>query len=237
MSKDNIVNLRPTDKTYTSLSYQMIADLLNSNKTPLYIRFKLYFGILQKYNRSIFCLNQYLADKFNVSLYQVKYHLKKLKDEKSIKIINEGSFRRQIVVLEYVMITDEQLTDEIKKKNEDLRQSAFGKFAVKDHVYLSDSELMEIKELIGCEYAKYINDLNNYIEKTGRKYKSHYETLKAWWYKNQKAKANKKKQEDTPQFLDNDNDYIDNDWLNSDNDTWLGTPIAEWLKDFDDNNK
>ena len=118
MDKDNnkIVNLKPNDKTYTSLSYQMVADLLNNKKTPLYIRLKLYFGILQKYNKRIFCLNQYLADKFEVSIFQVKYHLKKLKDDNSIKILNEGSFKREIILLEYVMITEEELTENIKQK-------------------------------------------------------------------------------------------------------------------------
>lgn len=233
MDKDNknIVNLKPKDKTYTSLSYQMVADLLNNKNTPLYIRFKLYFGILQKYNKKIFCLNQYLADKFGVSLYQVKYHLKKLKDDNSIKIINEGSFRREIVLLEYVMITEDELTENIKQRNEELKQSAFGKFKVKENVYLSDSELMEIKELMGIEYVKYINDLNNYIEKTNKKYKSHYETLKAWWYKNQKAKASKKKMEDTPQFLEDDYNWLEDNI--EDNDTYLGTPLDEWIKDFE----
>lgn len=230
-NEDKIVNLKPNNKAYTSLSYQMVADLLNSKQTPLYIRFKLYFGILQKYNKKIYCLNKYLAEKFDVSIFQVKYHLKKLKDDGSIKIVNEGSFKREIVLLEYIMITEEELQENIKKKNEDLRHSAFGKFAVKDHVYLSDSELMEIKDLMGSEYVTYINNLNSYIEKTNKKYKSHFETLKAWWYKNQKAKASKKRMEDTPQFLDDDYDYIDEI---EDNNTWLGTPIDEWLKDMEE---
>lgn len=233
MDKDNnkIVNLKPNDKTYTSLSYQMVADLLNNKKTPLYIRLKLYFGILQKYNKRIFCLNQYLADKFEVSIFQVKYHLKKLKDDNSIKILNEGSFKREIILLEYVMITEEELTENIKQKNEELRQSAFGKFKVKENVYLTDSELMEIKELMGYEYVKYINDLNNYIEKTNKKYKSHYETLKAWWFKNQKAKASKKKMEETPQFLEDDYNWLEDNI--EDEETYLGTPIDDWLKDIE----
>lgn len=233
MDKDNnkIVNLKPNDKTYTSLSYQMVADLLNNKKTPLYIRLKLYFGILQKYNKRIFCLNQYLADKFEVSIFQVKYHLKKLKDDNSIKILNEGSFKREIILLEYIMITEEELTENIKQKNEELRQSAFGKFKVKENVYLTDSELMEIKELMGYEYVKYINDLNNYIEKTNKKYKSHYETLKAWWFKNQKAKASKKKMEETPQFLEDDYNWLEDNI--EDEETYLGTPIDDWLKDIE----
>lgn len=233
MDKDNnkIVNLKPNDKTYTSLSYQMVADLLNNKKTPLYIRLKLYFGILQKYNKRIFCLNQYLADKFEVSIFQVKYHLKKLKDDNSIKILNEGSFKREIILLEYVMITEEELTENIKQKNEELRQSAFGKFKVKENVYLTDSELTEIKELMGYEYVKYINDLNNYIEKTNKKYKSHYETLKAWWFKNQKAKASKKKMEETPQFLEDDYNWLEDNI--EDEETYLGTPIDDWLKDIE----
>ncbi len=227
---NKIVNLKPNEKTYTSLSFQMIAELLNNKKTPLYIRFKLYFGILQRYNKKIFCNNNYLSKKFNVSIYQVKYHLKKLKDDNTIKIINEGTFKREIVLLEYIMITEEELSENIKKRNEELRQSAYGKFAVKDNVYLSNSELTEIKELMGTEYVKYINDLSAYIEKTNRKYKSHYETLKAWWYKNQKAKASKKKMENTPQFLETDYDWL-NDNLENEED-YLGFSFEEWLNDI-----
>lgn len=238
-STNNIVNLNPNGKSYTSLSYKMIADLLNSKKTPLYIRFKLYFGILQKYGKKIFCSNQYLANKFEVSLFQVKYHLKKLKDDGSITIVNTGSFKREIVLLEYIMITDENLNEEIKKQTEKLRHSAFGRFAVKDNVYLTDEELMEIKELMKNEYVKYINNLNNYIEETGRKYKSHYEVLKAWWFKNQKAKAKKKKTDDTPQFLDDDEEYIFETYYENPQPTEDYTPLFDydWLNDLLDNDK
>ena len=90
---------------------------------------------------------------------------------------------------------------------------------------------MEIKELMGYEYVKYINDLNNYIEKTNKKYKSHYETLKAWWFKNQKAKASKKKMEETPQFLEDDYNWLEDNI--EDEETYLGTPIDDWLKDIE----
>lgn len=218
------------NNTYTSLSYQMINDLLNNKKTPLYIRLKLYFGILQKYGKKIFCLNEYLAEKFNVSIYQVKYHLKKLKDEGSIEIKNPKSFKREIVLLNYVFISEEDLTKELKQKNEDLRQSAFGRHRLKEHVYLTDEELYKIKELMTTEYITYINNLNDYIERTNKQYKSHFETLTAWWYKNQNAKKKKKKQEYSPEFIEEEFDLIEDN-----NDTWLGTSIDEWLEQFDQN--
>lgn len=189
------------EKVKVSLSYQMVQDLINSKSTPLYIRFKLYFGIWQKSGKPIRCLNPFLANLFDVSEYQVKYHLRKLKEEGSILIKNEGSFRREIVVLEYIFITDEALTEEAKKKAEDLRQFAFGKSPVKDFVYLTQVELMDLQKLMGTEYLSYIHNLNKHIQETNAKYKSHYETLKAWWFKNQKQKQNKKKLETSPDFL------------------------------------
>jgi hypothetical protein len=132
------------EKVKVSLSYQMVQDLINRKSTPLYIRLKLYFGIWQKSGKPIRCLNPYLAKLFGVSEYQIKYHLRKLKEEGSILIKNEGSFRREIVVLEYIFITDEALTEEAKKKAEDLRQFAFGKPPVKEFVYLTQVELMDL---------------------------------------------------------------------------------------------
>lgn len=189
------------EKVKVSLSYQMVQDLINRNSTPLYIRLKLFFGIWQKTGKPIRCLNPYLANLFGVSEFQVKYHLRKLKEEGSILIKHEGSFRREIVVLEYIFITDEALTEEAKKKAEDLRQFAFGKSPVKEFVYLSQVELMELQKLMGTEYVSYITNLNNHIKATNTKYKSHYEVLKSWWYKNQKQKQQKKKLEASPEFL------------------------------------
>ena len=209
-----------------SLSFQMVADLLNSKKTPLYIRFKLYFGILQKKGRDLFFFNPYLAQKFGVSQYQVKYHLKKLKDDGSIIIENEGSFRRRIILTEYIIITDDELTAEMKQKQEDLRQHAFGKSRIKDHVYLSQVELMELQELMKTEYVKYITDLNNYIERTGVKYKSHFETLKAWWNKNQKAKQQKHKQVAIDELL------LDYNWFEDDDeDVSSNSDLSYWYED------
>lgn len=224
---DNIQEIVKGKKNIrASLSFQMVADLLNNKKTPLYIRFKLYFGILQKKGRDLFFLNPYLAKKFGVSLYQVKYNLKKLKDDGSIIIKNEGSFRRQIILTEYIIITDDELTAEMKQKQEDMRQHAFGKSRIKDHVYLSQTELYELQELMKTEYVKYINDLDKFIERTGTKYKSHYETLKAWWFKNQKNKQQKKKQQGIE-------DILDYRWFEDDDDEDISSnsDLSYWYED------
>ncbi len=220
--------IKPNQKVRTSLSYKMISDLLNNKKTPLYIRFKLYFGILQRYHKELFMLNDYLAKRFDVSIYQVKYHLKKLKDDGTIKIENEGSFRRRIVLLEYIIIEEEQLDEEVRRRQEDMKQLAFGKSRIKDNVFLSQEELFDLQQLMKGEYVRYINDLDSYISKTGKKYKSHYDTLKAWWFKNQKAKEQKKKQESTPDFLGWD---YEEDTTEDDENTWLGEDITKWLDD------
>lgn len=226
--KDNYQEIiKPNQKVRTSLSYKMINDLINNRKTPLYIRLKLYFGILQRYKKELFMLNDYLAQRFDVSLYQVKYHLKKLKDDGTIKIENEGTFRRKIVLLEYIIIEEEQLDEELKKKQEDMKQLAFGKSRIKDHVFLSQEELFELQELMKSEYVKYIRQLDEYIERTGVQYKSHYDTLKAWWFKNQKAKEKKKKQEESPEFLGEEYESL---W-GEEEDTYLGRNFQEFLED------
>lgn len=236
MKKDSYQEIiKPNQKVRTSLSYKMISDLLNNKETPLYIRLKLYFGILQRYRKELFMLNGWLAQRFDVSIYQVKYHLKKLKEDGTIKIENEGTFRRKIVLLEYIIIEEDKLDEEVRRQQEDMRQLAFGKSRVKDNVFLSQEELFELQNLMKTEYAKYIRQLDEYISKTGKQYKSHYETLKAWWWKNQKAKEQKKKQEDNPQCLGEDWESL---WVEDDTpsqeDTYLGRSFEEIFGDYED---
>lgn len=226
-----------------SLSYQMIQDLVNDKRTPLYLRLKLYFGVCQKYGNYIRKLNPELAEMFEVSVHQIKYALERLKAEGSIRIINPRSYKRVIILTEYIFITDEELTSEALKKAEDLRQQAYGRYPVKDNVYLNEEEVEKLKKLMGTEFLSYITNLDSYIKKTGRKYKDHYATLEAWWFKNQKARKQKKKVEQTPESLgqefwweNHQQEPVDNEEFKKFLDEWrvqYGNKEAEQPKDDD----
>ena len=48
------------------------------------------------------------------------------------------------------------------------------------NVMLSDEEITKLKSDVP-DYAEYIEALSGYIERTGKRYKSHYATIKAWY--------------------------------------------------------
>ena len=63
-----------------------------------------------------------------------------------------------------------------------------------DFIMLTEEEHAKLIELCGkFVLAELMEDLNNYIGSTGRKYKSHYFTIRAWYRKN---KPNPKKRGD-----------------------------------------
>jgi hypothetical protein len=71
--------------------------------------------------------------------------------------------------------------------NNENKKNIYGEF-----VALKDSEYEKLLEKLGLHLLdELIDDLNNYIGSTGKKYKSHYHTIRSW-SKDRKAKAEKK---------------------------------------------
>lgn len=78
---------------------------------------------------------------------------------------------------------------EIDKEKES--KSSFGEF---ENVYLTESEALKLKERFGDrKLNEYITKLDNYVESTGKKYKSHYATIISWINKEQQDKTAKEK--------------------------------------------
>lgn len=68
-----------------------------------------------------------------------------------------------------------------------------------DYVLLKDEEYIKLVELMGeSKLTKLIENLNNYIGSKGKKYKSHYHTLRNWYNKDNKHQPKK----DEPEWID-----------------------------------
>jgi hypothetical protein len=64
------------------------------------------------------------------------------------------------------------------------------KIKILDFVLLKQHEIDKLKTLLNSQYDHYINQLNNYIGSKGKRYKSHYHTILAWYNKNKQEKEN-----------------------------------------------
>ena len=210
---------------YQSLSYTMIKELLDNESTPSWIKIWLYLSILQKYHKTLYPKNQYIAEKLKIPLGTVKYALGKLKEEGFIEIINPKSWKRQIKLTHIANINDSEYK-EIKDKNELTYHSMYNRQQYKDNVYLVDTEYMAIKDRLkdDKELDFYLNGLNNYLNESKIRYDSHFKMLWTWIDKNECQIKNKKKKYEVPNYqwfieyergyIKKDNSKIDEDLLN-----------------------
>lgn len=68
---------------------------------------------------------------------------------------------------------------ELKNGEKTVKQQL--KIKVLDFIHLSEQEILKLKEKLGEDsYTQVINNLNNYIGSTGKRYKSHYFTILSW---------------------------------------------------------
>ena len=70
---------------------------------------------------------------------------------------------------------------ETKKK---VIKKKFGEF---ENVFLSEEETVKLKAKLGEDSERYIERLSNYIESSGKRYKSHYATILSWAEKDKQA--------------------------------------------------
>ena len=104
----------------------------------------------------------------------VKYNDYQRYDKQEVK---QKSNKRQ--TNDNQMTTDKELKELKNAKNDKKRYL--------DYVMLNDVEYSKLKELMGdVELTKQMEALNNYIGSTGKKYKSHYFTLRNWFNSNNK---------------------------------------------------
>lgn len=197
---------------YQSLSFNMIKELLDNESTPSWIKIWLYLSILQKYHKTLYPKNSYIAEKLNIPLGTVKHALGKLKEEGYIEIINPKSWKRQIKLTHIANISDKDYK-EIRDKNEYTYHSLYNRQLYKDHVYLVDTEYMAIKDRLkdDKELEFYLTGLNTYLENSTIKYDSHFKMIWKWIEKNETQIKSKKKKYDIPNyswFIEYERNYI-----------------------------
>lgn len=61
------------------------------------------------------------------------------------------------------------------------------------NVFLTETEIMDLKEILLNNYENYIERLSTYIKSTGKQYKDHKATILTWFYKDQVSNKQKNK--------------------------------------------
>ena len=89
-------------------------------------------------------------------------------------------------VVQSVAIDKQNKTKQNKKENtaKAVSKKKFGEF---ENVFLSEEETVKLKAKLGEEAEKYVERLSNYIESSGKRYKSHYATILSWAEKDKQA--------------------------------------------------
>lgn len=83
-----------------------------------------------------------------------------------------------------------------------------------DFVLLTDSEYQRLVELMGEDELRYwIESLDSYIGSKGRKYKSHYHTIRNWYNRNQKEREERWANKPGYGFSDQDFTFITADGI------------------------
>ena len=75
-------------------------------------------------------------------------------------------------------------TKNINKNKKESNKEKFGEF---ENVFLSEEEIAKLKIKLGEDAERYIERLSNYIESSGKRYKSHYATILSWAEKDKQA--------------------------------------------------
>ena len=75
-------------------------------------------------------------------------------------------------------------TKNVNKNKKESNKEKFGEF---ENVFLSEEEIAKLKIKLGEDAERYIERLSNYIESSGKRYKSHYATILSWSEKDKQA--------------------------------------------------
>ena len=119
-----------------------------------------------------------LMERWGWSKSKVRRFLEMLQKESMI----EKNSDRKKTTLTIVNYDVYQELRTIKKPQKDHHKSAFGDF---QNVFLSEKEYEKLKNQFS-DFEYKINELSEYMESTGKKYKSHYATIVSWDRKNNK---------------------------------------------------
>ena len=75
------------------------------------------------------------------------------------------------------------------KEEEEKSKPVKHRYGEYKNVLLTDEELGKLKELFPADLQERIERLSEYIASTGKKYKSHYATIRAWANRDRKPAA------------------------------------------------
>ncbi len=96
--------------------------------------------------------------------------------------------------------SDQRVTSKQEQKNkrtkEDINIGVYGEF---QNVRLTDDEYKKLVDRFPMDYQDRVENLSQYLAKTGKRYKSHYATILSWDRKNTRGKQ---KPEEKPGRLD-----------------------------------
>ncbi len=67
-----------------------------------------------------------------------------------------------------------------------------GEYGTFQNVFLTDDEVVDLKEILMNQFDNYIERLSTYIKSTGKTYKDHKATILSWFYKEQGNQNQKK---------------------------------------------
>jgi len=99
-------------------------------------------------------------------------------------ISNESQINFKLISNEFKMMPIKEVKKLISIKNKNNKNEKNVKNKYLDSVLLSDEEYRILGEKLGdINRKKYIENLDCYIGSKGKKYKSHYKTILAWWHK------------------------------------------------------
>ena len=90
-------------------------------------------------------------------------------------------------VVQSVAIDKQNKTKQNKKENtaKAVSKKKFGEF---ENVFLSEEEIIKLKAKLGADAERYVERLSNYIESSGKSYKSHYATILSWAEKDKQVR-------------------------------------------------
>lgn len=208
-------------------TYSIFADAVRlDNDLPFSCRILFSeIAALSKLHGYCFASNSYFAERFNVSISSVSkwIHMLEKKEYVLIEYIRRGCHVqcRKIYLnlnlcdgykylknkhpsncsshesnLLEVPLPTEAKDNNILSKNKDKRIGTYGNL---HNVYLTEFEYKQLQEKCGMkEVHILINDLSYHIGSTGKKYKSHYNTIISWYRK----KASKKVKRPTSWYCD-----------------------------------
>ena len=108
---------------------------------------------------------------------------------------------------------DKKEKNDNKSIKKDTKKKPIPKTKYLDFVLLTDEEYNKLKEKFNSKLDYHIENLNNYIGSTGKKYKSHYHTILNWNRKNNTPRSSEEPNK-YAKYGEWENETILSKWIN-----------------------